>query len=339
VAAYHRGAPYASGTVEPRAEETPDELEGALARWVEAGLIGADQAAAIRRHEAGGAGPVRRLPPAAEAVADLGIVLGVAAAAVLWGNLAGRGAHTARLGLSAGVALLLLVAGAVLRRSDEPGLGRISSLLWLLASLGIGVAVFDTYAASTGSASDLPTVVTLGAGVPMAMVGWVTHVLDRRAMTMVGAFLGTITTGVGLVVWAFEDASADVSATAMAGVLALIGIVWIGATLVGRLRPTREAGVLGVLPILIAPVFLLDRSIDWALLVGVVASAALMGIGVRLPGWLAMIVSGVALFGYLTTTLVHYFEDSLGVPLVLLIAAALMIAVAATVVRLRRPTK
>jgi uncharacterized membrane-anchored protein len=62
-----------------------------------------------------------------------------------------------------------------------------------------------------------------------------------------------------------------------------------------------------------------------------------MGVGISLPGWSVMIVSAVGLFGYLTATLVHFFEDSLGVPIALLVAAALMVAVAAIVVRVRRP--
>jgi hypothetical protein len=314
-----------------------DELASALGRWVDAGLIDEEHAAAIRGYEAEVAGPPRRLPPVAEAIADVGIVLGLAAAAVLWATLARDQAHGARLVLSVGITIALLVGGGVVRRSTEPRFGRIASTLWLLGSLSIGLVVLDAYIASTGEGREVPSVVGLAAGVPIAAAGWITHAFDRRVPTMVGAFVGTLTTGIGLLVWLLEDASAAATQNAIAAMLAAIGTAWLAAAIAGRLRPSREAGLLGVAPILVAPIFLVDRRAGTALLLGVAASAMLMAIGIRLPGWSVMVVSAVGLFGYLTGTLVYFFEDSLGVPLVLLIAAVLMIALAVAVVRLRRP--
>jgi hypothetical protein len=270
-------------------------------------------------------------------VADVGIVLGVAAAAVLWVRLAGAGddRDVARIALSVGVTLGLLIGGAVLRRADEEGFHRIASVLWFLASLGVGIVVVDAYEASSGS--DLPSVTMLGAGVPMLVLGWITHTVDRRAPTMVGAFAGTLTTAIGLVVWLTDDVGDEARLVAVAAVLAAVGIIWLVVALTDRLRPPGQAGVLGAGALLIAPLFLIDRSTGAALLVGVALSAGLMGIGVRLAGSATLIVGAIGLFAYLTGMLIHFFEDSLGVPLVLLIAAVVMIALAAAVVRLRRP--
>jgi ABC-type transport system involved in multi-copper enzyme maturation permease subunit len=83
--------------------------------------------------------------------------------------------------------------------------------------------------------------------------------------------------------------------------------------------------------------FLVDQIPGMALLIGVTLSAGVMGTGVQLAGSATLVAGAIGLFGYLTGTLIHFFEDSLGVPLVLLIAAVVMIALAAAVVRLRRP--
>lgn len=311
----------------------PGDLDGRLRRWVAASLITDDQALAIRRHE-GGRAPVPRLPVPAEAVADVGIVLGIAAAAVLWVRLANDDRDGARILLSAGVTLALLVGGALMRRADEAGFRRIASVLWLVASLAIGIVVVDVYEASAGA--DLPSVTMLGAGVPMLLVGWTTHVLDRRAPTMLGAFAGTVTTSVGVVVWLTDGATDDARVAAVAAVLAVVGVAWLAVALAGPLRPRDRVGVLGTGALLVAPLFLFDQAAGTALLLGVALSAGVMAIGVRLEGAATLIAGAIGLFGYLTGTLVHFFEDSLGVPLVLLIAAVLMIGLAAAVVRLRR---
>jgi hypothetical protein len=308
-------------------------LEARLRRWVTAELITQDQADAIRRHE-GMEGPVPHLPVPAEAVADIGIVLGLAAGGVLWSRFAGDGRDGARLALSAGVTVGLLVGGALLRRADEAGFQRIASVLWFAATLAIGVTVTDVYALSAGR--QLPAVTTLGAGVPMLAMGWITHAVDRRAPTMLGAFAGSVTTAVGLVVWLAEDATEDARLTMLSLTLGAVGIAWLAAGLVGWITPRDRAGVLGAGALLVAPLFLLDQATGAALLLGVATSAALMAIGVRLAGTATLIAGAIGLFGYLTGTLVHFFQDSLGVPLVLLLAGVLMIAIAAATVRLRR---
>lgn len=313
-------------------------LEAALRRWMDAGLIDDALADRIRRHEAAGAEPARRLPPAAEAIADLGIVLGIASAAVAWGSLAERHDDGVRLLLSAVVTTALLAGGALLRRSREPGVQRIASALWLFGSLGTGIVVVDVYALG-GDMDDLPSVVTLGAGVPMLVTGWATHTIARRTPTLVGAFAGTVTTGVGLVTWWLADAG-DAEPVAIAVVLVSIGAAWVAAVLTGRLRPRGDAAILlGALSLLIAPLFVAEVATGASLLIGVGISAVLMGIGVRVPGWALMIVGAIGSFGYLTGTLVHFFQDSLGVPLVLLIAGAILVALALLLVRLRRPSE
>jgi hypothetical protein len=309
------------------------ELEARLRRWVASGLISEEQARAIRRHE-GHEGPEPHLPVSAEAVADVGIVLGLAAAAVLWGRLAGDGRDGARLALSAAVTVGLFVGGALMRRADEAGFRRIASVLWLAATLAIGVVVADVYAVSAGP--QLPAVTTLGAGVPMLVAGWITHARDRRAPTLLGAFAGSVTAAVGLVVWLTEDAADDTRLALLAVALGAVGVVWLAAGLAGRISPTDRVGMLGGGALLVAPLFLVDQATGTALLLGIGLSAALMGIGVRVTGAATLIAGAIGLFGYLTGTLVHFFEDSLGVPLVLLIAGVLMIAIAAAVVRLRR---
>ncbi len=133
-------------------------VDAELARWVEAGLLSPEQAAAISEHERVLASlppppappsPARagRVPVVVEALGYLGGTLVVAGLVVLvaqsWSDIATAG----RLGLSAAISGALLGGGALVRESDDPALARFRGLLWLLsagaAALFVGVLVAD----------------------------------------------------------------------------------------------------------------------------------------------------------------------------------------------------
>ena len=307
-----------------------------LATWLDAGLITNEQAANIRAFERGTALTPRpgRITIAVEAIAYLGVVLALAATFALWAQL--DAGTWERAVLTIGVTVVACAAGWILGRGEDPGLGRLGATLWLLAT---GMAAFG--AASVIHAID-PTRVTQGdvdgpmaltIGVAMAVVGWLGYLIRHHPITHVGAFAGTV---------GFAIAAPLVSSTAVGSVqphwiglaLAGVGIVWYLASprLAGPdVGPTLATGAL-----VAAPLFGMDRATDLALVLGVAVSAVAVALGIRAAGWFGLAIGGVALFGYSTAAIVYFFGDTIGAPLSLLIAGALLLIVAVVVTRLRR---
>ncbi len=314
---------------------TPAEsVSRQLDRWVEHGLITADQADAIRRFERAEAPPVR-LPPVAEAAAYLGILLAVAAAYALWTQLAEDEGDPTRLWLSGGFVLVLLLVGWAVGRGEERATRRLGATLWLLAAIAAGFVTLDGYRVATDGGG-LPDVTTLAVGVAGLIVGGGTYLLRREAATQVAAFLGLVVTLVGLPVWLIDDPETHSWAIVVA--LLSAGAAWLGLDAQRRLPPSRVGAVLGSIAVEIAPLFALAEGGQTgpSLLVGTAVSAGLLLAGVRLPGSAVMVVAALGLFGYLTGAILHYFGETVGAPLALLAGGALMLGVALVVTRLRR---
>jgi hypothetical protein len=177
-------------------------------------------------------------------------------------------------------------------------------------------------------------------GVTMAVVGWLGYLIRHHPITHVGAFAGTV---------GFAIAAPLVSSTAVGSgqphwigvALAGVGIAWYLASprLAGpEVGPTLATGALVVAPLfgVEAPLFGMDRATGLALVLGVAVSAVAVALGIRAAGWGGLAIGGVALFGYSTAAIVHFFGDAIGAPLSLLIAGGLLLIVAVAVTRLRR---
>jgi hypothetical protein len=305
-----------------------------LAAWLDAGLITNEQAASIRAFEHGAAALTPRpsgITIAVEAIAYLGVVLALAATFALWAQL--DAGTWERATLTVGVTVIACAAGWILGRGEDPGLVRLGSTLWLLAT---GTAAFG--AASVIQAID-PTRITQGdvdepmalaIGVAMAVVGWLGYLIRHHPITHIGAFAGTVGFAFAAALfWSVADQPHWIG-VALAG----IGIAWYLASprLAGpEVGPTLATGAL-----VVAPLFGVDRATDLALVLGVAVSAATVALGIRAAGWGGLAIGGVALFGYSTAAIVHFFGDTIGAPLSLLIAGALLLVVAVVVTRLRR---
>lgn len=136
-------------------------FDDAVARWVEAGLLDESQAQAIRAYE--GARfvaqlPVRRasrVPAVAEAIGYIGGVLAAVGVALLvaqaWSDLGVGG----RIGVTVGGAVVLLVAGALVREGADPAADRLRWFLWLAGTAVAGLAA-GVVAVDVGDASGAP---------------------------------------------------------------------------------------------------------------------------------------------------------------------------------------
>lgn len=301
----------------------PRETLARLDRWVEHGLISAEQAEGIRKFE--GTGPARdRLPPVAEAVAYLGILLAVAAALALWIRLADDGSgDVPRLAVSVGVTVVLLAAGWPVGARPDPAMRRIGAALWLLGTIGAGFATLDGYVAATDGSP--PDVTTFAVGTTALLVGGGAYLLRREAATQVGAFLGAAVAIVGLPVWLLSE---DAAARTLPVLLLVLGATWLLADALGWLPPSGVGRVLGAIAALLAPLFGVEEAPGAWLLLGSAVSAGLLVAGVRLPGTAVTVLAGLGLFGYLTGTILHFFGETIGAPLALLLGAAVLLAVA-----------
>jgi hypothetical protein len=134
------------------------ELREQLADWVAQGLIDAGHAARIEAAEtarpvAGDAArevgvrttaavpsaAVRRLPLAVEALGYLGTIAAVVAGLITTRQLWPTVSAGAVLTFTGAAAIVLLLAGAVLRTDDSPPFGRLRSVLWLTSTVSQAV--------------------------------------------------------------------------------------------------------------------------------------------------------------------------------------------------------
>jgi hypothetical protein len=144
-------------------------LDAALAEWTAAGLLSADQATAIRKHETAkpAPGPLpqrpRRGTSLAEALGYLGGALALAGVVLLvaryWSDVGLAG----QLTISGAASVLLLLGGAAIGDATAPSLVRLRAVAWL-ASAGT-TAVFAVVAVRDGfDVSAAETLTLVGAG-------------------------------------------------------------------------------------------------------------------------------------------------------------------------------
>ena len=119
--------------------------------------------------------------------------------------------------------------------------------------------------------------------------------------------------------------------------IAAAGVVWVVAGWLRLLRPEVMALVGGGVTVLAGAGITVGDWSDAAPLLGLAAAVVLLVVGVgtdRTPLTVAGLVGGS---GYLPWTVGHFFADSLGVPLAMLLCGIALLAV--TLVVLRRPTR
>ncbi|HEX6419368.1 MAG TPA: DUF2157 domain-containing protein [Acidimicrobiales bacterium] len=156
-AAQAAGRRHAPGGAPPGPGEPPRDTARLLARWTDAGLLTAAEAAARVAWERAAAAdrpvPTRvagrssGVPVVAEALGYLGGALGVAGLGLVvahyWPDVPTAG----RVALAAAVAALLLAGGALVRERADPALARLRWFLWLgsagAAGMAAGVLVAD----------------------------------------------------------------------------------------------------------------------------------------------------------------------------------------------------
>lgn len=326
------------------------DLEVLLDRWVEAGLLDRDQAAAIAAHEAAreaadeaartrpGATSSSQPPPpppahgerpapprrvaGAEAVGYVGAALVVGALgrllAELWGTLTTGG----KLTLVALVTVLAFGAAVALRREDRPTLQRLTSVLLAVGVLGtawfVGLLAADVVdlrpEAVAATASGAASVVAVGL-----------HLWRRRGLGQVVALVSLVVLSMSLLQLPALPPSPQWSGLLLWG----LGVAWLLAGRGGWIPPATLAGVLGGLTALVgAQVASVDDPRLLWLLVGVATAGALVGLSLVADVLHHLVVGSIGLFVFVPQVVFEVFGDAIGAPAALLVVGLLLVVLA-----------
>ena len=307
-----------------------EELDRRVTRWVEAGVIGAEQGEAIlalegEGREAGG----RRRAVVAEVLGYLGGVLAVVAGFVLGAESWDQLGRWGRAGVLAAVTGALLAAGWWLRGSEGRVLPRLASVLWLGAVAGLaGLLAVLLEGRSDDALADPPLGVAAGA----LVLAVVLYALERRVLQQVALFLTVVATMVAgghRLGWSWETVEGY-------GFLVL-GAAWLELGRRGLVGPRRTSEVLGSLALLTGPAVLDVEAVgpgDWGLWLGLGLSVALIVAGSALARNVLLGIGAAGMVLFLGMVAGEYWSD-LGAPLAILLVGLGLVAAAVLVARLR----
>lgn len=275
----------------------------------------------------------RRISLLTEAVAYIGAILllagGGAAIGQRWNSMTGW----AHVSIFAGTAALFLAVGITVRGVREPAIQRLVGVVWFLSVVGVacaaGFATHDVYGHRSA-------VTVLAAGVAATVYAAALWLIRRRALQNIALFAGLVTTICGTIVTAAGRGSAP--SLAFAAALWAFGLVWAGLGLRRYVEPIWVTTPAGVILALIAPSFTVEGH-GWVYAIAIATAAAAMAISVPLRNAPLLALGTLAMFGYVTSSVVRYFHESLGVPAALAITGALVLALAVATARLMRAAR
>lgn len=317
-----RGAPVVPGA------GVPQPLQEALERAVAGGIISAEQASAIVEAErvATGRAPAGtpRLSPVTEAVAYLGGILAVLGSVLLaaqfWDDLETWSRLTSLLVSAAA----LLAGGAFVPEQDDAVFWRLRAVLWLLST---GALTFATALVAVDVAELGPEPVVFTTGAVVAVYDAVLWARRDRPLqhlaTLVGLLLaagGLLSSfsgpgGVGLVMWGIGG-----------------GWAWLGWRRL--LPPAWVALALGSVTVLVGSAVTAGEWEDAAPVIGIATAVGLVAAGIALRERIVTAAGLCGVFIFLPWTAAQLFGETLGVPVIMLLAGLVVLAV--TVALLRR---
>jgi hypothetical protein len=313
-----------------RRQDLPDHLESHLRDWVDHELLTASESDLITAYEVSRV-PSRKIPLAAEMVGYLGAVLVLAAGAVVYGNGFEELGHAWQVAVPALAGLAALAAGIPLVRHAEPTFRRLAGVLW---TMSVGLVAFALAIALQDTSIPDEHIALLVGGSTLAYAA-VLYSLTMHGGLQAAMLAAAIATGVGAIVWGGGGDPGE-SPVTYAVLMLAVGLAWVAAGAFDRLRPPGEAMLLGSAIALIGPIFLMPDWTGLGLVAGIVLAASLLTLSTWVVSTPSLLVSGVALFGYLVAAINTYLADTLGVPVAMALSGLVLIGVAIVVSRLRR---
>lgn len=323
-----------------RSARHPSPLAAGLQRAVEAGVLTSSQADAVLDVQPPSLAPTgggRRVPALAEALAYLGAVLVIAGAVVAVEHVWIDMAVWTRLLLVGAVAAGFSATGAAIPETDDRVWWRLHGFCWLLGTGAL--ALFTALVAGDVLGLDGKTV-TLATGAVVALDSALLWQGRDRPLQHLSAFAGLVAVVVGAVTLL---GGTDL---AVAGGLWALGALWLALGTADLLRrhpgsggetvPSAAVGqALGALTVLVAAALTGPVWEAWSAVAGLVTAVALVVLGSVASRPVPLVVGVAGLFVYLPTTVLSFFAESVGVPLVLVLAGGALLGGVAAVSRRR----
>lgn len=312
----------------PQRERPAGPVADALRRAVSAGIITPAQADAVLAAEGAGnpaTTRVRRRVPLTEALGYLGGVLALSGALTLAVELWDDVPTWGRLVVLTAVAGATWLVGARIDGDAAPALVRLRGALWFISS--VAVAALAGQVASDVAGSGDTTALLSGGSAAAVHGGLLWRRRDRPAQHF------ACVVGVLVAVGAAAELIDGPGAVGLA--IGVAGAAWVGAA--RTLPPSVLALVIGGVAVLLGAGITAGDWADAAPLLGLAAAAALVAVGVGTDRTPLTVVGLIGAFGYLPWAVGHFFAESLGVPLVMLLCGVALLAV--TLIVLRRPAR
>jgi hypothetical protein len=291
-----------------------------------------EQAEAIAEFERAGSErepPSQRMPLVAEILLYLGVVLTLAAGAVIVQSVYQDLSRLARLAIPA-VAAAILVAGALtLRNREDAAIQRFGSFL---ALLGVAATAWF-FAGLTLDVEDPADWWLLAVGLGSFVVATPLYRAFLRTPPQIALFasLGLSAGGLAILLAPTGDEAAWFGVMALA-----VSIAWLAAGARGRLVPPATALALGSIGVVVAPVFLFDPYTRLAIIVGIGSAVGVLTIGASISNLAILVIGGIGLFAWLFTAIQRYFGGSVAAPVALAISGLVLVGVAFWFVRGRK---
>jgi hypothetical protein len=307
-----------------------DELSRRLARWVEAGLISREQAERIAAAEAA-VTPVRKVSPLTEALAYAGAVLLVGAGVAFLGQAGIRLSAVGWVVVLAVAAAACLAGGWMLRRSTEPAIRRLHSVLWFVSTAAFAAFLGVVFGLEVDVGRSAVLVVSAGTAA-YALVLWLVR---RSAPQLLALWAGTASVIGGA--FAF---SSDPPRRLVALVVWAFGMAWFGLAWTGRLAPPRAALGLGAVTALAAGWIAIGQdgggSTPVALALGLSAAALVATAGAKLRRTWLIVLGALAGVAFVSAGIGQYLVDVIGTAASYALAGAVFLCLAALTVALGR---
>ena len=305
------------------------DLAEVLRRAVAARILSAEQAQAVLAAErsrgeipSGG----RRLL-VTEALGYLGGLLALSGAVTLVWQYWREVPIAGRLGLLAAVAVTTWLVGAWISDGSAPALIRLRGALWFASSAAVA-AFAGQVARDVAHVGE--SVAWLSAGAVAAVHAALLWRRRDRPAQHLACLAGVLMAAGGA---AGLTGGADLLGLAIAAA----GAVWVVGGWLTLLPPEVIALVGGGVAVLAGAGITAGDWPDAAPLLGLAAAVVLLAVGVGTARTALTVVGLVGGFGYLPWTVGHFFADSLGVPVAMLLCGAALLAV--TLIVLRRSSR
>jgi hypothetical protein len=309
----------------------PERPASPVAAWTEKRVSAGPVAASTEKRVSAGpvAASTEKRVSAGSLVAEAMGYLGGVIVAVGLGLVVGRFwpdlSTVVRVGLTAAVAFLLLVAGAgVTDRFGAAG-GRLRSVLWLAASLAYFACLALVAAERFGWSGDRLLLFAAAGGTALSGAVWAVHRrLLQEASTL--GFLLMATAGA---------TSMITNSVALTG--AAVWAVGVVATVAGALdvvRPARGALVLGAVATIVGSVWVEGET--WGTWIAVATVAGMIAYAVLGRDLVLLAVASLGTLVVLPELVVRYFPGVLSAALTLVVVGLLLVVTAVLTAR-RRP--